>query len=136
MLEYIILLIFLIMPAIIIILIIFDIASKLKRNRKLFQKLEKYNVKIDGKNVYLNYRNYDIIISLRTSDFSIVHNKDVKGITRKYSFFCFGPLKNKIKDSKINNSFKISPLYITFRIKNTDEMDKYLNDFINLAEDL
>lgn len=126
--------IFLVMPIIIILLVVLDVFSKLKRNQKLSKKLQKYDIKKEGKTVYINYRSYDIIISLRTSEFSIVHNKDINGITHKYSFLCFGPLKNKIKHIKIMKSFKISPLYITFKIKNPNEMDEYLNKFISLVE--
>ena len=108
-----------ILLAIIVAWIFYDLFSKISKKEKVAREIKKmFNAKeLDGE-IYFNFRGYDVIITLKPEiKASIIHNRNVEGI-------------------KSPKGTKLTPLYLTFKIKNVGKMGDKLEEYVDFLNSI
>ena len=108
-----------ILLAIIVSWVIYDFFAKIGRKDRVRKKIKKmFNAMEEDGNLYFNFHGYDVIITFQPDiKVSIVHNKNVEGMSSP-------------------KGAKLTPLYLTFKVKNTRKIGEKLEDYIDFIDSI
>ncbi len=111
-----------IMIAVIGALIFYTIFSALSSKKGMQEKIcNVFNAERKGDMIYFKHKGYDVIVTFKPDvKVNIVHNKDVMDMG----------------NVKPPHGMKLTPLYLSFKIKKVEELTEKLNEAVEFIESI